>query len=89
MFLIDSIVFDSLFGVLDWIVYTDVRTIDARNVMLQAFTYFFLYAMIFCTLVILLALGLGSLREVERADLLRARIERLGNKRRLGGIERE
>jgi uncharacterized membrane protein SpoIIM required for sporulation len=88
-FLIDSIVFSSLFSVLDWIVYTDVRTIDSRNVILQAFTYFFLFSLTFTALVTVLTLGLGSLREVEGAGRLKSRIRELGRKRRLGGMERE
>ena len=88
-FLLDSSVGSYFFSFFDWVVYTDVRTIDARNIMLQAFCYYFLFGLLFCTWVIALSLSLGSLREVELAGDLRERIARIGSKRRLMGMERE
>ncbi len=89
MYLLDTVVGSYLFTFLDWVVYTDERTIDARNVMLQAFSYYFLFGLVFCTWAVAFCLQLGSLREVESAEELRELIAGLGGKRRLKGLERE
>ncbi|WP_420458561.1 stage II sporulation protein M [Neolewinella sp.] len=89
MYLLDTVVGSYLFTFLDWVVYTDERTIDARNVMLQTFSYYFLFGLVFCTWAVAFCLNLGSLLEVESAAGLRETIAGLGSKRRLRGMERE
>ena len=89
LWLIDTTLGGYFFAFFDWVVYTDASTIDDRNVMLQTFFYCFLFTLLFCAWVIGLALSLGTLREVETAAGLNARIAAIGGKRRLLGMERE
>ena len=89
IYLLDTIVGDSLFTFLDWVIYTDERTIDARNVVLQAFCYFYFFGLLFCTWAVSFALTVGSLREATSARELRETITGIGRKRRLKGLERE
>ena len=89
IFLLDTVLGEFLFQFLDWVIYTDGGTIDARNVMLQAFCYYAFFAMLFCTSIIGYAIAIGSLWEVETAGDLLRRIERLGRREALKGLERE
>ena len=89
MYLIDSTLGDYFFTFLDWVIFTDERTIDTYNVILQAFCYSVFLAWVWCVWTIGLALWLGSLREVTTAGQLQDRIASLGRKRRLRGLERE
>ncbi len=89
IFLLDSVLGGYFFAFLDWVVYTEPSTIDARNVVLQAFCYYFFLVLIFCTGAVAYALSLGSLLEIATAGTLRKRIDALGRKRRLRGMERE
>ena len=81
-YLFDTTVGKFFFQFLDWIIYTDGSNIDARNVLLQAFCYFFLWSVVFTVAALSAAVALGSLREVETADKLRQRIAELGTGRR-------
>jgi len=88
-FLLDYTIGGYLFSFFDWVVYTDATNIDARNVVLQAFCYYFFFSLLCCSWVIALTLALGTLSEVATADTLKARIAGIGGKRRLRGMERE
>nr|WP_256534090.1 stage II sporulation protein M [Lewinella sp. JB7] len=88
-FLVDTVIGAFLFTFLDWVIYTDVTTIDGRNVMLQAFCYYFLLVLVSCTWIVALAFSLGTLREIETATELKKAIAGVGGKRRLRGVERE
>ncbi|MBB4080910.1 putative membrane protein SpoIIM required for sporulation [Lewinella aquimaris] len=89
IYLLDTVIGQFFFAFLDWIVYTDASTIDARNVVLQAFCYYFLFVLVFCSWVVAFAASLGTLQEIETAAELRQSIQKLGRKRRLRGMERE
>ena len=88
-YLIDTVIGEFFFQFLDWVIYTDGGTIDGRNVMLQAYCYYFLFSFLFSTCVIAYVLALGSLLEVETARDLRRRIALVGSQRRLRGMEKE
>ena len=88
-FLIDTVLGEFFFQFLDWVIYTDGGTIDARNVMLQAFCYFAFFALLFCSCIIAYAVAIGSLWEIETAEDLLRRIERVGRRESLKGLERE
>ena len=77
-YLIDTTVGGFLFQFLDWVIYTDGSNIDVRNVMLQAFCYYYLWVGLFTVFVLATAVALGSLREVETAQRLRERIAAIG-----------
>ncbi|PHK98483.1 hypothetical protein CGL56_12090 [Neolewinella marina] len=79
-YLLDTVVGHYFFAFLDWVIYTDGSQLDARNVMLQAFCYYFLFALLFSAWVIAFCLSLGSLREIGTAAELKQRIDRLGRK---------
>ena len=80
-YLFDTTVGTFFFQFLDWILYTDGSNIDARNVLLQAFCYFFLWSLVFTVAALSAAVALGSLQEVETAAKLRRRIAALGRGR--------
>jgi uncharacterized membrane protein SpoIIM required for sporulation len=88
-FLLDYSIGSYFFSFFDWIIYTDATNIDARNIVLQAFCYYFFLSLLFCSWVIALTLALGTLSEVESAGELKERIAHIGSKRRLRGMERE
>ena len=81
-YLFDTTVGRFFFQFLDWVLYTDGSNIDARNVVLQAFCYFFLWSLVFTVAALSAAVALGSLQEVETAAKLRQRIAGLGGVRR-------
>ena len=81
-YLFDTTVGTFFFQFLDWVLYTDGSNIDARNVLLQAFCYFFLWSLVFTVAALSAAVALGSLQEVETAAKLRQRIAALGGGRR-------
>ncbi|CAH1001130.1 hypothetical protein LEM8419_02056 [Neolewinella maritima] len=89
VYLLDSVVGGFVFTFLDWVVYTDERTIDAYNVMLQAFCYYALFGLVFCSWAVGFCLSIGSWLEIDSAAGLRDMIAGLGAKRRLKGLERE
>nr|WP_198661721.1 stage II sporulation protein M [Lewinella sp. IMCC34183] len=88
-FLLDSVLGGYLFEFLDWVIYTDGGTIDARNVMLQAFCYYFLFVLAFTAWVVGFALSLGSLLEIDTAGHLKEQIAAVGRRAQLRGLERE
>ena len=88
-FLIDTVLGEFFFQFLDWVIYTDGGTIDARNVMLQAFCYYAFFAILFCSCIIGYAIAIGSLWEIETAGDLLRRIERVGRREALQGLEKE
>ncbi|MGB3801187.1 MAG: stage II sporulation protein M, partial [Lewinella sp.] len=88
-YLIDTVIGEFVFLFLDWVIYTDGSTIDARNVMLQAFCYYYLLAMLFCSCIVAYTVALGSLWEIDTASDLRRRIARLGKDRLIKGLARE
>ncbi|WP_273444627.1 stage II sporulation protein M [Neolewinella agarilytica] len=89
MWLLDTIVGSLIFAFLDWIFYADSITIDNANVVLQAISYWFLFGIVFCIWALSFSLNFYHLREVERADGLLERIESVGTKRRIRGMEME
>ena len=89
MWLLDTAVGSLLFAFLDWIFYADAITIDNANVVLQSFSYWFLFSIVFSIWAISFSLNFYHLREVEKADGLLDRIENVGNKRRIRGMEME
>ncbi|WP_198664864.1 stage II sporulation protein M [Lewinella sp. IMCC34191] len=88
-YLIDTVIGEFFFQFLDWVIYTDGGNIDAYNVILQAFCYYYLLAMLFCSCIVAYTLALGSLWEIDTASDLRRRIARLGKDRRIKGLVRE
>ncbi|THH37865.1 stage II sporulation protein M [Neolewinella litorea] len=88
-FILDSVLGQFFFAFLDWVIYTDGSTVDARNVMLQAFCYYSLFALLFCGWVIALTLSLGSLREIRTAGELKQRVAELGRRSRGEAADRE
>ncbi len=78
-----------VFSFLDWVIYADQAAIDNANVILQCITYYFIFGIIFCTWSISFALNFYHLREVVHADGLLERVETVGNKRRIRGMETE
>jgi uncharacterized membrane protein SpoIIM required for sporulation len=89
IWLIDTTVGGLIFTFLDWVFYADNYAIDNLNVILQAFTYWFLFGLIVIIWGISFALNFYNLREIERADGLIESIERVGTKRRIRGMELE
>ena len=89
MWLLDTAVGSLIFAFLDWIFYADNITIDNANVVLQAISYWFLFGIVFCIWALSFALNFYHLREVEKADGLLERIESVGTKRRIRGMEME
>lgn len=89
MWLLDTAVGSLIFAFLDWIFYADSITIDNANVVLQAISYWFLFGIVFCIWALSFSLNFYHLREVERADGLLERIETVGTKRRIRGMEME
>ncbi|MFT7119836.1 MAG: putative membrane protein SpoIIM required for sporulation [Neolewinella sp.] len=78
-----------LFSFLDWVIYADPTAIDNANVILQCIVYYFIFAIVFCIWAVSFALNFYHLREIVEADGLLERIESVGSKRRIRGMETE
>ncbi len=89
IYLMDSVLGEYFFAFLDWVIFSDPSSLDGRNVMLQAFCYQFFFLMTLCTWAVAYALSVGSLLEIATATALSERINLIGQKRRLRGLERE
>ena len=87
--LIDSTMGAFFFSFLDWIIYTDDRSLAGYNVVLQAFTYGWLLTLALVTWGVSFALRFGDLQEIETAGELLADLEDFGTQRRLRGMEME
>ena len=84
-----TIVGQLVFSFLDWVVYADVQTIDNANVILQCLVYYFLFGLVYCVWSISFALNFYHLQEVTEAEGLLERVEAVGTKRRIQGMETE
>ncbi len=89
IYLLDSVLGEYFFAFLDWVIYSDPASLDGRNVLLQAFCYQIFFLLTLCTWAITYTLSVGNLLEIATAGELRKRIEALGGRRRLRGLERE
>ncbi len=89
MWLIDTVAGHMLFSFLDWVVYTDPAAIDNLNVVFQAFTYLLFFSVMFILLSVSFALSAHKIWEIAEAEALLEKIESVGTKRRLRGMEME
>lgn len=88
-YVLTSVVGTLVFSFLDWVVYADPATIDNANVILQCITYYFIFGIIFCIWSVSFALNFHHLHEVTHATGLLERVESVGSKRRIRGMETE
>lgn len=88
-FVLTTTVGTLVFSFLDWVVYADAMAIDNANVILQCILYYFIFGIIYCIWSISFALNFYHLREVIQADGLLGRVESVGSKRRIRGMETE
>lgn len=78
-----------IFSFLDWVVYADPAAIDNANVMLQCVLYYYIFGIIFCIWSVSFALNFYHLQEVVSGEGLLERVEQVGEKRRIRGMETE
>lgn len=88
-FVLTTTVGSLLFMFLDWIVYADAQAIDNANVILQCVVYYFIFGIVYCIWSVSFALNFYHLREVSGAEGLLERVEAVGSKRRIRGMETE
>lgn len=88
-FVLTSTVGRLVFSFLDWVVYADPVTIDNANVILQCVVYYFIFGIVYCIWSVSFALNFYHLREVAEAGGLLSRVETVGDKRRIRGMETE
>lgn len=89
LLLLDLSVGGLLFSVFDWLILTDDISIYNWNTILQAVLYYFLYGIIFGAWSVALILNFYGVRETREAHSLLERIETVGSRRRLRGMEVE
>lgn len=78
-----------IFSFLDWVVYADPGAIDNANVILQCVLYYYIFGIIFCIWSVSFALNFYHLQEVVRGEGLLERVEAVGEKQRIRGMEIE
>jgi uncharacterized membrane protein SpoIIM required for sporulation len=87
--LIDSVVVQQFFQLVNWLVYADQVVLDEWSVVLYIFVFSFLVALLGMLAMIGIALTAHSLREIEAAPALRERIKRVGERNTLRGFAKE
>lgn len=88
-FVLTTTVGQLLFMFLDWVVYADPQSVDSANVVLQCVVYYFIFGSVYCVWSISFALNFYHLHEVSSAEGLLERVEKVGTKKRIRGMETE
>ena len=89
LFVLDASAGSVVFTIFDWTVVTDEYSIENWNTILQAFVYYFYFALVFIFWTVALILNFYSVQEIDKAGDLLDRIEEVGTHRRLRGMEIE
>ncbi len=89
IFILDTAVSKLLFSAISWVLVTDPSSLYNLDVFLQLCLYTFFFGLLFSAWLSGMVLHFHSTHELETAAGLRAKIERLGQNRRLRGLETE